>query len=613
LATDNSTARVRLLLWISLLAAACPYFVGLGDSSIWDANEAFYVETPREMMERGDYVIPTFNYELRLNKPVLSYWIVAGFYHLFGVSVAVQRIPIALGAMVLIAVAFWLAAAGAEPAGAEGDPGAAHTEAGEAGETAGLQHGGRGGRGGGGASHGASIGRGDAALWAAVGLAMTPRLLMFARRIFIDVYISMFMALTLLFFALAERFPGRRRLFLFAMYASIGLGVLTKGPVAAVVPGLVFAAYLAVHRELRRVRDMMIPLGTIVVLAIVVPWYAALYSRHGWTYILSFIFGENFARYAEGYGVESERGPFFYVPVLFSDAFPWSVFLFGAAAAFLAERRSGVPTAPASAARIRSLLWLWILVIVGFFSLSAAKQDLYIFPVVPAVAALGGITIARGLNRAGPAGAAARGTLAVRAGAGVAGFILAAAGAGVLYLFQSTQKVYALHGADLVGWAGIAGGSAAMAWAVLRRPAAALFALIASFVLIDWLFVLRVLPSFEVYKPVPGFARVLERRLTRDDVVATYDEAMPSLVYYLRRHVDQLFQEEEIVSRMRSGRTVYAAMSASNYGRLRDAFGVPTCVIDRRPTFDVKLKNVIARDPLPELVLVTNRCAARPD
>ena len=79
-----------------------PYFIGLGDSAIWDANEAFYVETPREMIERGDYIFPTFNYEPRLNKPVLSYWIVAGFYKVFGVSVGVQRVPIALGAMVMI-------------------------------------------------------------------------------------------------------------------------------------------------------------------------------------------------------------------------------------------------------------------------------------------------------------------------------------------------------------------------------------------------------------------------------------------------------------------------------------------------------------------------------
>src|SRR5918998_2884829 len=104
--------RLRPLALPLLLAVALlPYFVDLGGSSIWDANEAFYVETPREMVERGDYVSPTFNYEPRFNKPVLSYWIVAAFYNAFGVSVAVQRIPIALGAMVLIAAAFFLAAA----------------------------------------------------------------------------------------------------------------------------------------------------------------------------------------------------------------------------------------------------------------------------------------------------------------------------------------------------------------------------------------------------------------------------------------------------------------------------------------------------------------------
>ena len=86
------------ILTLLLALAICPYFIDLGGSAIWDANEAFYVETPREMMERGDYVSPTFNYEPRLNKPVLSYWVVAGVYHLFGVSVGVQRLPIAIGA-----------------------------------------------------------------------------------------------------------------------------------------------------------------------------------------------------------------------------------------------------------------------------------------------------------------------------------------------------------------------------------------------------------------------------------------------------------------------------------------------------------------------------------
>src|SRR4029434_3029015 len=94
-----------------LTLAIVPYFLDLGGSSIWDANEAFYVETPREMMEQRDYVTPTFNYEPRLNKPVLSYWIVAFFYRVFGVSVAVQRVPIALAALILILTAACLARA----------------------------------------------------------------------------------------------------------------------------------------------------------------------------------------------------------------------------------------------------------------------------------------------------------------------------------------------------------------------------------------------------------------------------------------------------------------------------------------------------------------------
>ena len=54
--------------------------------------------------------------------------------------------------------------------------------------------------------------------------------------------------------------------------------MLTKGPVAIALPALAFALYLArARRELRRIREMMIPLGIVIVAAIVVPWYAALY------------------------------------------------------------------------------------------------------------------------------------------------------------------------------------------------------------------------------------------------------------------------------------------------------------------------------------------------
>ena len=131
---------------------------------------------------------------------------------------------------------------------------------------------------------------------------------MFARRIFIDIYISMFMALTLLFFALAERYPARRRLFLVLMYVSVGLGVLTKGPVA------VAAARAGVRRLPHRApraeagaRHDDAGRRRSSCLAIVVPWYAALYQQSGWAPIKSFIFGENLARYVEGAGVNADR------------------------------------------------------------------------------------------------------------------------------------------------------------------------------------------------------------------------------------------------------------------------------------------------------------------
>lgn len=578
--------RHRLGLAVLLAFAILPYFIDLNGSSIWDSNEAFYVETPREMIERGDYIGPTFNYQPRFNKPVLSYWIVAGFYKLFGVSVAVQRIPIAIGAVVLILTAFSLAYAGAGSGSQARD------------------------------SRGSAL---DAALWAGLGLAVAPRLMMFGRRILIDIYISMFMALTLLFFALAERYPERRRLFLLLMYASVGLGVLTKGPVAAALPGLVFALYLLVHRELKRVREMMIPAGIVLVLAIVVPWYAALYQRYGWTYITSFIRGENIARFTEGVGVETRRGPEFYIPIVFSDSFPWSLCLFGAAGLWLADwrsrRRSAPPTPVAQpsddrAFRVRTLLWLWVLGIVGFFTFSAAKQDLYIFPIVPAVAALAGLFIAReapaGVPGARGGGSARPRTL--RATAAVIGFLLALAGAGTLYIFQSAGKVYALNGAAFVGGVGAAGGVVALWLALLNRSRAAFGAVLVALVTLNWAFVVRVLPSFERYKPVPRLSTAIRERLVEGDQVVHYNVALPSMVFYLQRHIDVLFDREEFLARLRGSRTVYAVLSAGDYAALQPEIGLPTCVLDRQPTVNVKLKAVLARDPLPEVLLITNRC-----
>jgi 4-amino-4-deoxy-L-arabinose transferase-like glycosyltransferase len=547
-----------MLLALLLLSAAV-YFVALGNSAIWDANEAFYVETPREMLEANDLVNPSFNYLPRFNKPVLSYWIVAALYKVFGVSVAVQRLGIALGALLIIACAYVLASLAGERDRASPER--------------------------------SSIldGRSSAGLWAAAMLAAAPRLVMFARRIFIDIWITAFLSLTLVFFALSERYPERRRTFLVLMYVSVGCGVLTKGPVAIALPALAFALYLLVTRELRRVTRMLIPLGAVIIAAIAVPWYAALYHEHGSAYITSFLVGENLERYTQGLGVQQHRGPWFYLPVVLSDSFPASALLFAAAAAW--KQRT----------RVETLLWCWIAAIVGFFSLSAGKQDLYIFPIVAAVAALAGMAIERGLTLPSMQNWVTR-TLAAT------GALLALAGGAVLFLFNTAGRVYALDAALTIGAIGLAGGVATLFLGLSRRTVAAALVLLAAIVAVDWAFVVRVLPEFERYKPVPVFSRVLQQRLAPGDLVAHYQVALPSMVFYLRRHVDQYFDAPPFVSAMTSRKTVYAVLSADDYTSLAPAIGGRTCVIDRRATFEVKLRQVLKRQPLPELLLISNRC-----
>ena len=551
---------MRRVLAALLVAAVLPYFVNLGASSIWDANEAYYVETPREMIERGDYVNPSFNYEPRFNKPVLSYWVVASLYQLFGVSVGVQRLPIALAGVVMIAAAFYIArAASPHPL---------------------------------------------APALAALGLAAGPRLFMFSRRILVDMAVTSLMTLTLLCFVLAEQYPHRRRLFLTLMYISVGLGVLTKGPVAAVIPAAAFLAYLAAQRELPRLRTMMIPTGTLIALAIAAPWYVALYAQHGWTYITEFFIGENVGRFTDTVGVQA-RGPLFYLPVVFTDGLPWSLCLPAAVAAWMRERHRGDPHH-----RIRTLLLVWIAAIVGIFSLSQTKQDLYIFPIVAAVAALGGDWVARMIDR-GPAADAQAGRGWLTATLLLLAVVLVGLGGFVLSVFGAGQTVYVVDGARIIGGLGVAGGAAIALLAWQRRRAAAVVATLAVFVAFNWILALRALPSFEQYKPVVPLSEAIARRASADDIVAHFDVALPSMVYYLRRHIDVQFDQEAFVRQMQSDRRVFAVLPANRYADLRDAFGIPTCVIARHPTSDIRLRRVLQMEPPPEVLLITNRCEGR--
>ncbi len=551
--------RTRVVLLVILIAAIIPYFVGLGTSSLWDANESFYAETARNMVESGDYINPSFNARPRFNKPVLPYWIVAASYNIFGISELTERLPIALGGLVLVATAFGL---------------------------------------------GRLLGSADAGLLAAIVLATAPRFLMFSRRIIIDVHLAMFAGLTLLCFALAEAQPHRRKLYLVLMYLAAACGVLTKGPVAVALPGLVFLLYFVLEHRLTEIRRMLVPVGIVIGVVVVLPWYVLVYQQHGWEYIRSFIVDENLLRYAQTVG-GGGRGPFFYLSVMLDFLFPWSLFV--PFALWIGARRARVwgdsRTAPQGSVehRLAWLLVLWVAVFVLFFSLSSTKQDLYILPVVPALAALIGRLLASGLDGSSAGTRPVAPQLLLATGA-----VLPIVGAGLFALLVAPGK-YPLAGVGTVITCLTLGGLLAVGFAVRRRPLAATTAVAAAFVLVSWCFVLVTLPDFERYKPVRPLAETISARASAVAVIGTYRLGVPSMVFYLHRSVVEWNDPQQVRDAFSSSSEVYALMSDDNYQAIRDTLPANARVLDTRPMLDARLNHLLDDTALPQVVLVSNQ------
>ena len=119
---------------------------------------------------------------------------------------------------------------------------------------------------------------------------------------------------------------------------------------------------------------------------------------------------------------------------------------------------------------------------------------------------------------------------------------------------------------------------------------------------------LHALPSFEKYKPVPPITAFLEARASSDDVIAHYSVALPSMVYYMRRHIDVTYDRDTFIRIMQQPKRVFGVLWTEEYQRLRSDLGVATCAIYRTPSFNIKLGAVMKREALPELVVITNRC-----
>jgi 4-amino-4-deoxy-L-arabinose transferase-like glycosyltransferase len=350
-----------VLLLLCLLAGVL-FFVRLGAPGLFDADEPAYAQAAREMMERGDWVTPTFNGNPRFDKPVLFYWLIIASYRIFGVTEFAVRCWSALSAvgltlMLCLAARRWF-----------GPP---------------------------------------ADLWAGLAFATSALTALLARAAVTDMLLTLFVTAAVLSFLAAlesstQPLPllsptsggeagvmGKAgRAWARAGWGAMALAVLVKGPVGLVIPALALGPALLILREFRSGLRRLIPWeGPVLFLALAAPWYVLVWNANGWAFVEGFILKHHVTRYTGV--VSSHAGPlWYYLPVILVGFFPWSGFL--PAALWAAWRTARARRAERPADRALVICACWLLGLFLFFSAAGTKLPSYLFPAFPAMALLVG-------------------------------------------------------------------------------------------------------------------------------------------------------------------------------------------------------------------------------
>jgi 4-amino-4-deoxy-L-arabinose transferase-like glycosyltransferase len=314
--------------WL-LILLALPFFVALDDSSVWDSNEAFYAQTPREMLQRGDWLVPYFNGQPRLNKPPLSYWVVAPFYRMFSASLFWERLVMALLAYGCVLAVF---------------------------------------------ANGRILYNHQVALWAAGIFATSFRFLILARRLLIDTLLLFCLLWAIAYFLWWMKSQRKSHFLLSAVF--FGLAFLSKGPVAF-LPILFLGLYLFLNGRLGQLAQAPWAMGGAIYLFLCSFWFFLLGFHSGWEPVVGFFLEENVSRFTS-LEMGPRRGLFYYVGVFLGDFFPWSFFFLAAVLGSLGWKK------PKSEHAL--LLGLWMASYFLIFSLSYNKQEYYILPLYPAAA-----------------------------------------------------------------------------------------------------------------------------------------------------------------------------------------------------------------------------------
>ncbi len=344
----NQIKTALIIFFLSLFI----YLLGNGSHGLWDRDEPRYAVATRHMVSTGDWIIPHFNDQIRYDKPILIYWMMALPMKISGMTDAGARFNSGLmGAFRNVAIFYLALAVGCRKRGA---------------------------------------------IVATVISAVSPLLLILSKASIIDSTLSLFVVLSMLLFWLQEQrgFDWKRHIFFWALVALMGL---VKGPPG---PAVVFMGILAYKGwnliSAPAEKDPFLPessphgnapnvlirlaTGFVVFLIVGMPWVLLAWQYNNGEFF-KVSFGTHVVERSQTQ-MEGHGGPIvYYIPIVIAVSFPFIGFLFEA----IGWSRGFLKT--------RSMRFLWSWIVPGFimFSVVQTKLPHYIAPLMPAFFAIIGL------------------------------------------------------------------------------------------------------------------------------------------------------------------------------------------------------------------------------
>jgi len=503
----------------------------LGRPPLFDPDEGYYPETAREMIESGNWFDPVFNCEPRWGKPIAFYLADCLSFSLFGISEWSARLPSLVAGLGLTLLTMGLGK---------------------------RLYGGRNG------------------LYAGLIAASALQPVVYSRAAVPDMLLSFLVALSLYGFvrgAMGRDEDQPERPWLYLAYAGSALAFLSKGPLGVILPAITVLLYFLLSRKLSGIFRIEPVRGLFLFLLIAAPWFIYMTFLHGSTFLEEIFIQRNLIHYfTEKW---QHPGPvYYYLPVIFAGAFPWSLALvWGATIALRSTLPDPAKTHDMAEKKADLLLVAWFFGMLIFFSLSRGKLPNYVLPLYPAVALLAARCLV-GVEKC----ASSLRLLALLGGTSLTAGVLLAAGSLSLAAKLKVEQSAIFYGLSPLVLIFIAG----LAFPLRKGLHIWLCSCLAGMVLLFALASGSVIPKIDSLQAVKVLSLTHYERLHKEPRLAVFKVWPPSFLFYTGRQVIRFNPDTDRWDNVRCQGVQWVLTSESALNDLRIVSGVPPVEIYRK-------------------------------